>query len=137
MWLVNLENGKGVCENDMYWTDLDKITKLTGVTLVNSNMPRLSIGLSNYDKYYFAREASSIIGSGEAKILAEIIGGLDESLRIGIEVRMDPSGPVNIRTYPITKFKYSPSILLDGKRSGRPGYVVNVPEDIVPTVETE
>lgn len=137
MWLANLEDGSTVAETKQYWTDFKKETRMTGLVLTHPRIPKIFISLSNYDKYYFAREAISTIGGGssESRILADIIGGHDEALGIGIEVRMEASGSVKIKSYPIAKFKYSPSILYNGKKNGKADFAIS--GDVKPEMSKE
>lgn len=137
MWLANLEDGRTISEHKSYWTDLKPETKMTGLQLIHPNLPKMFICLSNYDKYYFAREAISTLPSisGKPRIVAEIIGGHDSSLGIGIEVRLEMSGSVRVKTYPIARFKYAPTILHDGKRNGTPGYAAS--PDVIPVLKEE
>lgn len=131
MWFANLENGTCASEEKCFWTDLNKEIRLTGLQLAHPKAPKFLISLSNYDKYYFSREAVSVLGSSDApEIQAETIGGHDLALGVGIEVRMEMTGHVRVKSYPLAKFKFSTSILFEGKRNngGKPGYAVSAPE---------
>jgi hypothetical protein len=141
VWFVNLENGTSSSEEKGYWTDLSREMRLTGVQLAHPKVPKFLISLSNYDKYYFAREAVSVIGGGSDSpvVQAEIIGAHDLALNVGIEVRMELAGGVRVKAYALARYKYSPTILFEGKRNGKPGYnVVSVPPDSpVPILSSE
>jgi hypothetical protein len=139
VWFANLENGTSTSEEKGYWTDLSREVRLTGLQLAHPKSPRFLVSLSNYDKYYFAREAVSVIGGGpsESMVQAEIIGGHDIALNVGIEVRMELTGAVRVKTYPLARYKYSPTILFEGKRNnGKPGYFVS-PDAGQPVVSSE
>jgi hypothetical protein len=116
MWTANLSNGDSVNSKMMYWTDLSKERKLTAVQLTHPHFQKLYICLKDYDNYYYVVEAMAYPGQATPNVLAEIIGAQDLESGIGIEMKLTYQGNVQGSTYPLAKFKYTPAILIPGKR---------------------
>lgn len=124
MWLSNYEDGTSIGEAPgkippVFWTDLPKDKKIIAIQMSHPELPMLYICLKNYDRYYFAREAVAQ-HLKQGKVTAYILGAHDLTLGVGTEVRVETNGNVRVFTYPIGKFKYSPDILRDGHRVGKP-----------------
>jgi len=115
MWLANFLDGSSVSSKSTNWTELPKDKKLTGVQLSHPLFPKLYLCLGDLDKYYFAKESLAFFGSEQGTVVAEIAGGHDLRLGIGIEMRLEYTGSVVTKVYPLSEFKYSPDILHEGK----------------------
>lgn len=118
-WLANFEDGRSIGAAKCHWIDLPKDKKITGVQLVNPNSPKTFVCLRNYDRYYFAIEAVAAPGT-QGQPVAEILGGHNLDLGVGTEIRMEFSGSVKVRTYPLSIFKFTDEILRDGLKNGKP-----------------
>lgn len=130
MWLANFEDGKSIGGTKCYWTDLPKDKKITGVQMINPNAPNMFVSLKNYDFYYFVNEAVGMYGQEKGSVVAEILGGHDLALGVGTEVRMEVSGSVKVRTYPIEKFRFTKDSLREGKKNGRPSLDTDLPQSV-------
>jgi len=120
MWLVNFEDGTSVSSKQIFWDKLPKEKRITGVQLSHPHLPKLYICLTDYDRYYFTQEAVAFYGASNGTVVAEVIGGHDLKLGVGIEVRLEYTGNITIKTYPVSRFKYSQSILYEGKGTRKP-----------------
>ena len=122
MWLANFEDGNAVSSKNTYWTQLKERSNgklMTALQLSCPIFPELSLCLSDLDHYYFVVEAVSFIGgskSGKEEVVAEIIGGHNNELGIGVELRLEYSGSVKPRVYNVSHYKYSQEILVPGIR---------------------
>lgn len=124
MWTANLEDGTSRCSLDCYWTSLPKDKRLTGVQLTHpkwcqkDRTPRLHLCLKGMDQYFFSRHAVAMMG-GQVATEAESIGGVDHTLGVITEIRLDHTGSVMVTTYPLSAFGYDQYILHPGvgKRS--------------------
>lgn len=123
MWLANFEDGSAVTSKQTFWTTLAAAKEgekklLTAIQLTHPHYPKLFIGLSNLDKYYFVTEAVQLIQSGQEpsapSVVAEIIGGVDTEFGIVTEIKLDYRGSVRNRIFPFSEYKYSHEILVDG-----------------------
>lgn len=123
MWTANFEDGTAISSKQTFWTKLpEEKKKLTAVQLSHPHFPKLYISLANLDRYYFVTEAISFIQGGEGSsstIVAELIGGFDEQLGVVTEIRLDYRGTVKSRLYPISDFKYSKDILVNGVKGNK------------------
>jgi hypothetical protein len=120
MWLANFSDGSTKSSKQTFWNQLPKDSKMTGLQLSHPYLPKLWICLNGYDRYYFTQEAiATMNGTQSVSVVAEIVGAHDLKLGVAVEVRLARTGNVNVRTYPISAFKYSPEILHDGNR--KPG----------------
>jgi len=119
VWLANFEDGRSVGGVNVNWTDLPKDKRITGVQLVQPNFPKLFVCLKNYDKYFFAQEAMAMLLARQGTPTAEILGGMVDSLGVCTEVRLEMTGNLKIRTYPISEFIYAKEILHAGKVNGK------------------
>lgn len=120
MWLANFEDGTAIDSKKCFWTQLPKEKRLTGLQLSHPLLPRLWLCLNGYDRYYFTTEGiAAMAGIQNVNIIAEMIGAQDLKLGVGVEVRLSRTGNVNVRTYPISTFKYSAEILHDGNRNDK------------------
>lgn len=118
MWQVNFADGTTTDSKKQFWNRLPRNKKIAGIQLTHVYLPRLYLCLNGYDKYYFTTEAiAAMQGTQAVNVIAEIIGAHDLRLGIAVEVRLARSGNVNVRTYPVSIFKYSPEILYDGNRN--------------------
>jgi hypothetical protein len=121
MWLANFEGGLAISSKRSFWDRLPREKRMTGVQLSHPYLPKLFVCLSDLDRYYYTQEAVAFLQGGQsATVVAEIIGGHDLKLGVGVEVRLSYTGSVSIRTYPLERYKYSPKILYDGLGNGRP-----------------
>jgi hypothetical protein len=118
-WLANFEDGKSIGGAKCHWIDLPKDKRITGVQMVHPEFPKSFVCLQNYDFYYFVNEATAKVGC-QGEIVAEIIGGHDTALGVGTEVKMEMSGTMKIRTYPLETFMFDLSILHVGRKNGKP-----------------
>jgi len=121
MWLANFENGNTVSSKNTFWTQLKERAngvRMTGLQLSSPLYPELSLCLSGLDRYYFCNEGVSIFGGEtvQSNIVAEIIGGHNLDLKIGVEIRLEYTGSVRTRVYAVEKYKYSKDILVDGSK---------------------
>lgn len=119
MWLANFENGIAISSKHTFWTQLkDKAngSKMTALQLTSPHYPDLSFCLSGLDRYYFVTEAVTMLTDGSSSVVAEIIGGHNEDLGFGVEIRLEYTGTVKFKSYAIDKFKYSKEILVDGSK---------------------
>ena len=134
MWLANFENGNTVSSKNTFWTQLKERAngvRMTGLQLSSPLYPELSLCLSGLDRYYFCNEAVSIFGGPvspegvvwdksknaiSSSVVAEIIGGHNLDLGIGVEIRLEYTGSVRTRVYAVEKYKYSKDILVDGSK---------------------
>jgi len=121
MWLSNFENGTSISSKNVFWTQLKERSngaKMTGLQLTSSLFPNLFLELSDLDRYYFVTEASAFIAEGvfRNEVLAEIIGGHNLELGIGIEIRLEYTGSAKSRIYKLERYKYSKDILVEGTR---------------------
>jgi len=134
MWIANFSDGSAIDSKKAFWNKLPiNGRKMTGVQLTHPYLPRLYLCLNGYDKYYFTTEAIAIVnGTQSVNIIAEIIGAHDLKLGVAVEVRLARSGSVNVKTYPLNAFKYSPEILYDGNRDDKLiGVTTNTTESAV------
>lgn len=116
MWNANLEDGSAVNGASKTWDDLGRDKKLTGVQLMHPHVPAVSIGLAGYDQYYYYKEAVAVMqGSQEPTVLAEILGGIDHSLGILVEIRLTYTGSLRVRTRSSEKLGVSTKVLREGK----------------------
>lgn len=121
MWLVNFEDGSSISSKRTFWDKMDKGKRISGLQLSHPHLPKLYICLTDQDKYYFAQEGLAFFqGPRTPTVVAEIIGGHDLQLGIGVEVRLSYTGNVGVKTYALSQYKLSPDILYDGLRSGKP-----------------
>lgn len=123
MWLANFEDGSSVTSKSCFWTQLrehHKGSKIAGVQLSHPHFQNLYLNLTDLDKYYFVTEAITFLNSetkqSGSQVVAEIIGGHNVELGVGIEVRLDYKGSVKSRVYKLENYKYSPEILVEGVR---------------------
>lgn len=119
MWLANFEDGTAITSKTTFWTQLNKEKKLTGLQLKHPMVPNLFLNLKALDAYYFAQEAMAspqFEDPSKPVVLAEIIGGHDLLLKVGIEIRLDMRGSVKVTPYALESFRYSPQILVPGFR---------------------
>lgn len=80
------------------------------------------VTISNYDKYYFANEAVSVIfrtqggfqQSGQGTLVKQIIAGVDEKHDFVLYIEVDKKANVNIKRFPIKEFKVNPQALKQG-----------------------
>lgn len=115
MWTANFEDGSTISSKKKFWDQMSRDKRLTGIQLSHPHLPKLYICLADLDRYYFTQEAvAALQGSQTATVVAEIIGGHDLKLGVGIEVRLAYTGNVSSRIYPVSVFKYSPNILYEG-----------------------
>jgi hypothetical protein len=120
MWMANFEDGSSESSKKAFWTQLPRGKRMSGLQLSHPYLPKLWLCLNGYDKYYFTQEAiASPSGTQTISIIAEVIGAHDVKLGIGVEIRLARTGNVNVRTYPMSIFKYSPEILYDGNRGAK------------------
>lgn len=120
MWLVNFADGSTTDSKKLFWNRLPRNKKISGIQLSHIYLPRLYLCLNGYDRYYFTTEAiAAMNGTQSVNVVAEIIGAHDLRLGVAIEVRLARTGNVNVRTYPVSIFKYSPEILYDGNRDDK------------------
>ena len=120
MFVANYPNGKIVKENDCLWDDVtDGLInlQLTSPIKVNLKNPDGSLGreiapmitLGKYDRYYFWNEATAtasvqgdkIIEVGQGRLVAKVIGGIDNEKKVVIEIRVDLYSNVKISHYPL------------------------------------
>lgn len=114
MFTVNFEDGRTISSKKQYWTDLPKDSLISAVQLTHPHIPKLYICLADLDRYYYSQEAVAFMQSKTPSVVAEIIGGHDLNLGVGIEVRLSYTGNVVVRAYPLDKFKFSHEILRVG-----------------------
>lgn len=123
MWLANFVDGSSVSSKSTFWTQLPKEKKISGLQLSHPHFAKLFLNLAGMDKYYFLAEAIALIpqnGAGSTpSVVAEVIGGHDIELGVGIEIRLDYTGNVRVRHYAIPLYRYSQEILFDGAVSQR------------------
>jgi|SRR5713101_1022112 len=119
MWKANFEDGSTISEKTLLWDQLTRDKKMSALSLSHPYLPHLNVALVDYDRYYFTREAIASYGSQQGTIVAEIIGGHDLKLGVAVEVRLEYTGTVKVKSYPVSRFKYSPQILYEGKNNGR------------------
>lgn len=129
-WLANFEDGQSIGGSKCLWTDLPKNKRITGVQITHPDVPSLFVCLRNFDKFYFAYEAIANPGDRNGRVVAEILGGHDLALGIGTEIRMEMSGSVKVRTYPLSKFRFGPGSLHEGKKFGPPVVDTVPPESV-------
>jgi hypothetical protein len=115
VWIVNFEDGTSKSSKNCHWTDLPKDKRVTGLQLSHPMMPKLFLCITDLNQYYFVTEAIALPFQKQGAVQAEIIGGHDTKLKVGIEVRMENTGNIEIKHYPMESFKYSKDILRDGK----------------------
>jgi hypothetical protein len=115
MWHANLADGKSISSKNMYWTDIKPEMVVKSVQLSHPRIPNLNLCLSGYDRYYFSKEAVQLLEVGKTNVVAEVIGAHDLKLGIGVEIRLDYTGTVKVRSYPVSDFKWAPDILREGK----------------------
>lgn len=121
MWLANFEDGSAISSKKMFWDRIPAGKRMTGLQLSHPHLPKLFVCLSDLDRYYFTQEAVAFLqGSQTPTVVAEIIGGHDLRLGVGVEVRLAYTGNVSTRMYPLERFKYSPKILYEGIGNGKP-----------------
>jgi hypothetical protein len=119
MWVANFEDGSSESSKKAFWTQLSREKRMSGLQLSHPYLPKLWLCLNGYDRYYFTQEAiASPSGTQTINIISEIIGAHDVKLGVGVEIRLARTGNVDVRTYPISIFKYSPEILYDGNSRG-------------------
>jgi hypothetical protein len=119
MFVANFEDGSSVSSKQMYWDDIPKGKRISGLQIVHPHLPKLYITLNKLHTYFYMQEAiQTFQGSGFPSIVAEVIGGHDLKLGIVQEVRLSYMGNVTFKTYPLERFKYSPQILRDGMENG-------------------
>jgi hypothetical protein len=123
MWLANFEDGSSVTSKSCFWTQLrEKGKKLTGIQLSHPHFQNLYLNLSDLDRYYFVTEAIAFLqaegNQSSSQVVAEIIGGHNMILGVGIEIRLDYKGSVKSRIYKLDKYRYAADILVDGVREG-------------------
>ncbi len=120
MWLANFEDGSSLSSKNTFWTQIPKDKRVSGVQLTHPHLPNLYVNLSSLDEYYFVNEAVSLLmGGSGSRIVAEIIGGHDAKLGVGVEVRLSYTGSINVRIFSWNKFRYSQDILVIGSRNGK------------------
>jgi hypothetical protein len=120
MWVANFEDGSSVSSKKSFWNQLSREKKMAGIQLSHPYLPRLWLCLSGYDRYYYTQEAVVILnGTQNVNVVAEIIGAHDLKLGVAVEVRLARTGNVNVRTYPVSIYKYALEILYDGNRDDR------------------
>jgi len=128
VWTANFEDGTSVNSKQKFWTQLPRDKKLSGLQLSHPLIPKMYLCLSGYDLYHFVQEAIAFLENPAPNVVAEIIGAHDCKLGVVVEVRLEYTGNVKITTYPVSKFKYSPEILYEGKtvegRTPRPSVSV-------------
>jgi len=109
-------------KSDLTWDDIPRDVKISQIQLTypfrvnfkktdgthdRSVAPLLTVG--PYNRYYFSNEATvrmMVVGTqqiqtGEARLEAKIVGGIDDNLKLVIEVRMDKMGNCNISRFPL------------------------------------
>jgi len=122
MWLANFEDGSSINSKSCFWTQLKDQSngkKLTGVQLSHPLFPNLHLALTDLDRYYFVTEAIQFFpGSGPTAptVVAEMIGGHNLELGVGVEMRLDYKGSVKSKIYKLEKFKHTQDILVEGIR---------------------
>lgn len=117
MWVVQFENGQGSSAKKTFWTNLPKDVKLTGLQLQHPALPKkMVLSLSELDTYFFVKEAVSGLFERRGRVVAEIIGGIDKQLGCVLEIRLEETGSVKYKVYPINKLKWEQSIMRDGVR---------------------
>lgn len=114
MWLANFEDGTSVTSKETFWTQLRRDKKLTGLQLSHPHLPKLFISLTGMDAYYFVTEAVQLLNTGSTTVVAEIIGGHNTELGVATEIRLNYTGGVKVRSYPIKSYRYSKDILVPG-----------------------
>jgi len=115
MWNANFEDGSSVNSKQIFWKALPRTKKLAGLQLTHNFFPKVFVSLTDYDRYYFAQEAVSVLGgSSEPTTVAQVIGAHNLRLGVGIEVRLSHTGNISVKTYSVESFKYSPEILREG-----------------------
>jgi len=125
VWLANLESGEGVSSKLVHWTSLSKEKKIVGLQLFHPHFQTLYLSLKYMDFFYYTKEAiASIQDLANPTVIAEIIGGHDLTLNAGVEIRLDFKGTVKVYIYPLSKFKYDPSILIPGFKPSNANSVV-------------
>ena len=118
MWLVNFEDGASFTAKTCLWTELPKGKKISAIQLLHSKLPNLWLCLRGLDRYYFTQEAMAFSGQPRGQVVAEIIGGHDLRMGVGVEIRLEYTGKVNFKHYRVSNFRYSKDILYNG--SGLP-----------------
>ena len=119
MWLANFEDGKTISSKHTFWTQLKEKADgamMTGLQLTSAASPNLDLCLSGLDRYYFVTEAITMLTDAQSHVVAEIIGGHNLELGVGVEIRLEYTGSVKTRIYPVEKFKYAKEILVDGSK---------------------
>lgn len=115
MWQASFEDGTSLHSKRTFWDQIPRGKRMSGVQLSHPHLPKLFVCLADLDHYYFTQEAVAFLqGSQNPTVVAEIIGGHDLKLGVGIEVRLSYTGSISIRTYPVKSYKYSPAILYEG-----------------------
>ena len=117
MWTANFEDGTSVSSKNIYWTDIDKTKKITGVFLIHPAYPNLKLCLTGLDEYFYMQEGLALFGlSGQLqsnRAVAEIIGGVKDG--VVVEQRLEYSGVVITKSYPVAKCKVSKEVMYPGK----------------------
>jgi hypothetical protein len=113
MFVVNFEDGSSTSSRRTTWLDLPKDKKIKSVQLSHPRYPNLYVLLKGHDKFYFMKEAVARHGE-QGVVVAEIVGGHDSSLGIGIEIRVELSGNVIVKHYDKNQFRYAAEILREG-----------------------
>lgn len=115
MFVVNFEDGSSTSSRRTAWLDLPKDKKIKSVQLMHPRYPNLYVLLKGHDKFYFMKEAVAQPGQ-QGVVVAEIVGGHDNELGVGIEVRVELSGNVIVKHYDRNYFRYAKEILREGVR---------------------
>lgn len=120
MWLANFDDGTSIHSKRTFWDKVPPGKRMTGIQLSHPHLPKLYICLADLDKYYFTQEAIAFAQGNTPTVVAEIIGGHDLRLGVGLEVRLSYTGNVKITHYSLAGgYKFSPNILYDGNGNGR------------------
>jgi hypothetical protein len=81
-------------------------------------MPARIISLGVYNRYYTAKEAVASFGDkagGEANVVAEIMGGVDDKHGVVMEVRVGKDGNISMRHFPVSQLTHAPHAVKAGK----------------------
>jgi hypothetical protein len=137
VFIANFNDGSSFSENDGLWDDLPRkpITALHLTLPVQAKMlnketnkvidlPPPTVQLENFDQYYFANEAVSVIfrtqggvtffDEGKGTLVKQVIAGVDKKHDLVVYVAVDRKANVEIKRFPISKFNVNPEALREG-----------------------
>lgn len=126
MFILHYANGETLTEKNDLWDKLPEEITSMELTLPFTpkmktpegkvvTLPARTISISNFDSYFFSKEAvSNVMAGGEMQAVigqtAEIMGGIKEKEDLAVEIRVDRNGNVKVSYYTKAeiKKKYAP-----------------------------